>query len=144
MLVNVLSALRLGYVKIMNVVPSTRVLLLGGSGVEETTESAGVIDVEGLLNRSGAESGDGALSGVYDFVVDIGAGGLTIGQTAFVYIAVVGFLATGIGFIVHGNNVAKNADNKSAFGWRFIGAVLGFAAGTLVIFAQTVGTSLFR
>ncbi len=101
------------------------------------------VDVQGLLNSNGAEVPDGPLNNIYEWTKSMGAGTLNITQTLFVYIAAIGFVVGAACLIIHGRNAAQLSAAKGGIGWTVAGAILGFAAVGLVIFAQTVGTSLF-
>lgn len=115
---------------------------IAGNAKDENANS-GDIDVAGLLNSSGAEADGGSLSNIYDWTKSMGAGTLNIAQTVFVYIAAIGFVVGAACLIIHGRNAGKLSEAKGGIGWTIAGAILGFAAVGLVIFAQTVGTSLF-
>lgn len=101
------------------------------------------VNVSDLLNEKGANEAGGALNKLDQLVKGIGAGSVNIFRNAFVYIAVVGLLISAICLVIHGGNVAKRADERSGLVWKVVGIILGFAAVSIVVLAQTIGGGLF-
>lgn len=146
MLTSVVSAMDMAVIRLRHGMVS----LTGGAenildgNVEESTTSNSGVDVEELLNRTGAESGDGALVGVNELVEEYGAGFFNIGQKTFVYAAAVFFIITCGAFVVAGGNASKQSENKSAAIYRVLATIAGFAAAGFLLFAQSVGESLLN
>jgi len=97
--------------------------------------------VQDLLSGSGAENG--ALSKPNQLVEDYGRGLMNISRNVFVYALAIGMVVAAIGFIVHGTNQQKLAENKSGLGWKIAGGILGFGAVSIVLLLETIGKNLF-
>ena len=106
-----------------------------------STSNGSGSSVQDLLSGSGAESG--ALSKPNELVENYGRGLMNISKNVFVYALAIGMVAAAIGFIVHGNNQQKLAENKSGLGWKIAGGILGFGAVSIVLLLETIGKNLF-
>lgn len=100
-------------------------------------------EVKDLLSEKGAEQEGKSLEQVGKLVQDYGAAGFNIGRTLLVYGAGIAVLACAIGLILHGRNVQKRQEAKEGILWTVAGIILGFAALSVVLLAQSIGTSLF-
>lgn len=99
--------------------------------------------VEELAGKKGAESEGGALSGIFDFVVDLGAGVYNTSMTAAIYIALCVCIFTGIGFMIYGSDPQKTSQNKHGAIWKVVGMIMTFASTAIVILSLTIGQGLF-
>lgn len=100
------------------------------------------VDVNSLLGESGANEAGKPLHAIDGLIKGYGAGTVNILRNLLVYVAVGGLIIGCIALIVHGNNVAKRAEESSGLIWKIAGAILGFAAAGLVILAQQIGIGL--
>lgn len=98
-------------------------------------------EINDLLNGTGADSG--ALSKPDQLVTEYGRGFVNIFRKAFIFILIIGLLGSAVGMIIHGNNQAKIAENKSGFWWKVVGGVLGFGVVSVVILLESIGKGLF-
>lgn len=140
---------QMGYLKMMNVYYAAYLFTGNSLSEVETPEkpnepnAGGGVDVEALLNRTGAEKEGGVLNPISEFIQNMGSGAYNISLIILTYAAVIGLVITAIGFAIHGNNVQKRTENREGLGYKILGIVLGFAAGGIVVIANTVGKGLF-
>jgi len=99
-------------------------------------------DVANLLTGDGAAGGGGALEEVSNQVNQYGKGVYSIISTAAIYIVAIALVGSGIGMAIHAGNANKRDDAKSAIVWRIVAAVFIFAAVSILVFAQKIGSAL--
>lgn len=114
-----------------------------GLNMDDAFFVAGDIDVKELLSGEGAAGEGGSLAQVNDLVKDYGRAGISIGQTIGVYVFTIVLVVSGILMMVHSHNVNKRSDDKGGFGWAIAGGIIVFAAFSIVLVVQGIGTGLF-
>ena len=102
------------------------------------------VNVTELLNQTGAASDNGALAPLNNKVQELGGGAVAIVRNAMIYVVAIALLVCGGLMALHGHNANKRDEDKSAFGWTFVGGVIIFASISILIFAQKIGESLFN
>lgn len=128
-----------GHVFLSGVLADATDAITAGEESKEAVE--GTLDVEGLLQKDGVR--DGALKPVFEFVETYGGGGMSLGETIFVYVVGISVLILAIILVLHGRDRNKMSEVKDGVGWQIIGVVLGFGAVSFVVLMQSIGQSLF-
>lgn len=100
------------------------------------------VDISKLLEDEGAAGTGGALKPLNDKVKELGGGAYAITKNAVIYIAAIALLCVAGGMAFHAHNAGKRDEDKSAVGWVVLACVLAFAGVSILIFAQTIGSSL--
>lgn len=135
----------LGYLKLQNwfmVVATTGAdALLNSSSAQSGSGAASEMDE--LLNPSNAQHlAGGALEEIDELVKGYGSAGVSITKNIFIYLALFGFLCSGIAMIVHAGDVAKRGNAKEAVAWRVVGCVLGGASVSIAVALLAIGENL--
>lgn len=101
------------------------------------------IDVKELLSNEGAAAEGGALAPVNEQVKNYGGGAYTIARNAGVYIVAASLIIGGIVMAVHSGNAGKRDEDKTAFLWKIVAAIVIFGGVSILVFAQKIGEALF-
>lgn len=113
--------------------------LLAGSFINSDED----VDINTLLSGDGAAQSGGSLSQASELVDSYGKAGYSIVKKIAVYGAAIALIVFFVGLIFHGKNAQKKAESKDAIPSIVIGVLGIFAVGGGLIFAQTVGKSIF-
>jgi hypothetical protein len=111
-----------------------------GTLLAATTNETQMDVNEVLKGGSDAMKNGGSLSAASGQVDQLGGGAYHIVYKAGIYIAVVMLVVSGIAIIF--SNSQTREDGKKTFIWRVLGAILIFAAISLVVIAQKIGMNL--
>lgn len=95
-------------------------------------------EINALFANDGAAGEGGALSDVMESVKSWGAGGVSIAQVAFFFVAVFFVIVGAIQLLAHSNKAQERSEDQKAMGWKVVAILFGAGALALVVFIASI------